>query len=201
MRLSGRGHGNLDNLKILMMSLYQKALPDHVKGTNLIALDRGYLGADVIAYLMDCGLVVIGTHQRKKDFPFTFGKELTPSQLEGRRLISESGAKSTYWARQKRRTERRSATVHALAYRMGVGRVATLFTTKPDVNMGRFVYVERRGVLPISGRNATIESFMNDNVTELTGGQGAWNGMCSGLLRGLSQALSRPSSSRFAKMT
>ena len=47
----------------------------------------------------------------------------------------------TYWAKY---FDKHTETLYkALAYRSGRGRVATLFTTYPDVNEGRFIYLKK----------------------------------------------------------
>lgn len=63
--------------------------------------------------------------------------------------------------------------MRALAYRMGNGRVATLLTTSADIDMGSFVYVEKRWKSDdIVERDADISRHLQENVIELTAGQG-----------------------------
>lgn len=168
-RLSGREESKLQTLQILMRVLFGVEHHDRVRGRNIAALDRGYLNSKLIRYLMTCGLTVIGTHPRVKGFPFTFGSDQTEAQRRGRRVIDELGCKSVYWA-EKRAKDGRSR-IRALAYRMGNGRVATLLTTSNDIDMGAFVYVEKR-VKMVTDRDPKIARHLQSNVVELTAGQG-----------------------------
>lgn len=113
-------------------------LPERISARNWVALDRGYLNLPVIVFLVKCGLVVIGTHKRMRWYPFTFGEGLTEAQRRGRQFIKEVGLKSIYWAQCK--TRECGTRLFALAYRMGCGRVATLITSNPDVQLGRYFF-------------------------------------------------------------
>ena len=140
-RLSGRKESTLQTIQILLLALTGETLPDCVQFPNLIALDRGYLaGAKTVSWLCSIGARIVVTHQRISSFLFTFGDERTEQQLSNRRQEAEVGAKSVYWAAKTIEGVRCSA----LAYRMGCNRVATVFTSTPDIDMGRFVYTESR---------------------------------------------------------
>ena len=73
MRLLGRGENYQDVVKILMMWMHNKSLPEHVQGKHLLALDRGYLNQALTEFLLGQGFDLIGTHKRTKWYPFTFG--------------------------------------------------------------------------------------------------------------------------------
>lgn len=170
-RLSGREESKLQTIQIILRVIFGVEHHDRVRGRNIAALDRGYLQQTLILYLIACGLTVIGTHPRVKGFPFTFGSDRTETQRRGRRIVEEIGCKSIYWAQKKSRDGR--GRIRALAYRMGNGRVATLLTTSVDVDMGSFLYVEKRSKSSdIVERDAEISRHLQDNVLELTSAQG-----------------------------
>ena len=73
MRLLGKAESFADVVRMLLMSLNSVQLPEQVKGSNLICLDRGYLGPSLIEYLLRCGFQLLGTHKGMKSFPFVFG--------------------------------------------------------------------------------------------------------------------------------
>ena len=167
-RLSGREESNLQTVKILLMGLTGEVLPERVRVQNLFAMDRGYLVPSVLHWLSECGAKVIGTTQRRRYFPFTFGKDLIENQRNDRTVIQESGALGVYWAQRKSRSS--GARMLALAFRMGCGRVVTLLTTIPDVQIGSFVYVEKRLVLP--SYSTEMADYISKHVTPLTSSQG-----------------------------
>ena len=110
-----------------------------------MALDRGYFrNQAIVDYLVGCGFEIFGTTQRVAAFPFFFGDAKAVAADSNHRKIEEEGALSIYWAHRKSRLNGKK--IHALAYRMGVKRVATVITSRPDINLGKFVYVEKRPV-------------------------------------------------------
>lgn len=169
-RLSGRGEGALQTVQIIMQQLFGVQLHDRVRGRNHVYLDRGYIEAGLLLFFLRCGLTVLGTHKRVRSFPFTFGDDRTAAQRRGRRFVDEVGAKSVYWA-QRRALDGRGI-LRALAYRMGNGRVATLITTDPTVDMGAFVYVPKRIKSTGGVRHIKISAHLQANVDEVTCGQG-----------------------------
>ena len=160
--VANRGETALDVTQILMMSLTNKVLPHQAKGSNIIAMDRGYWNRDLIEYLSCNGFQLIGTHKRTKQFPFTFGN-CSPTSCQ--REISEIGAKSIYWESKKVG----STCIYAGAYRDGKGNVATLFTTIKDMSLYSFRYIPKRGNCIIV---LSIVLEMNRRVKQLTTGQG-----------------------------
>lgn len=167
-RLSGRQESSLQTVQILLMALTSSNLPDRVQCSNLFALDRGYLFPSVLHWLTSCGAQIIGTTQRRRFFPFTFGADLSHQQRQGRTFIEEKGALGAYWSqRQNRMTGTRML---ALAFRMGCGRVATLFTTIPDIDIGKFCYTEKRVKLPTISED--LLEFISERLIPLTSAQG-----------------------------
>ncbi len=176
-RISGRGESDVDTIKILCRNLFNKQLSEHVQSSNLFAMDHGYLSKSMIEYIDSIGGNIIGTHKRVQTYPFTFGYQ----KVMGNRVnIEEQGAKMVYWATKNNKTTGKKH--KALAYRSGKDHVATVFTTSPDINIGGFIYILKKNT-KIPQIPPKIRKWMNDNVKELTFGQGGseWHFIRSGL--------------------
>jgi hypothetical protein len=91
---------------------------------DLICLDRGYMGPSLIAFLLNAGFTVLGTHKRVNSFPYTFGEA---RNRHTSKVIEEKGCKSLYVAKKKFGDQH----LFAVAYRSGKGRVATLVCSEP----------------------------------------------------------------------
>ena len=76
------------------------SLPTKVDlGGSLVAIDRGYMGPEMISYLVDtAGAYIVGTHKRIGSFPFTFGDK-TPKFSQ--KYIAE---KVSYFLRGNKRS-------------------------------------------------------------------------------------------------
>ena len=196
-RLSGRGESLYETVKIIMGILLQKRLPEHCRMKNLIALDRGYLKADLISFLSKSGATIIGTHQRIPSFPFNHGTDLTDAQKRGRWIVSAIGAKSLYVATRSTRGTGHTSKHHAIAYRMGNGRAACLYTNMPDVDIIKFIYVQKRGPSRITDRAPELLEWLDAHVVEVTGGQG---GMEWHILRAAAGTITSTVASIFLKL-
>ena len=152
--IAGPGESALDVAKIVMMHLTNCQLPEQVKGRNIIAMDRGYWGPEMIGYMSNCGFQLIGTHKRIKSYPFTFGEK---RPKPGQKHIKEKGAKGVYWAEKKQH----GVDTYALAYRDGKGHVATLFTTIRDTPLYAFQYIWKvEKIAANESRDISIEREM-----------------------------------------
>jgi hypothetical protein len=119
----------LDCVTILQRALSGASIERNIFLRNVMAFwDRGYGGPDGVVNResLKRGLAITGTSKRTMSFPFTFG-----SQAPGpkRKLISEKGTKSVYWARKKYNDGQVEKNQYALAYRNGTGRVVLMQTT------------------------------------------------------------------------
>lgn len=160
-----------------MLRLSKKALEKDVHLTNLVALDRGYLGPALIEWLLEHGLQLIGTHKRIMSFPFTFGDNRKGSTCQ--KLIEEKGSQSLYLAEAKIA----GVPVKALAYRSGRGTVACMFTSMTDIGVGAFVYNSKR-VGPVApDPECALTEHLQTHTDQQTSAQGGsdWHLLRGGL--------------------
>lgn len=163
--LSIGSESSLMTTKILMMNLLNVALPEQVKGKNIVAMDRGYWSTELVEYLSGAGFQLVGTYKRTQSSAFTFGDVSRRNQNQ--QYIPEIGCKTVYWAKKKVG----QVNSYALAYRDGNGHVTTLFTTIRDIPLYTFHYIRKKDAV-ISHRSPQISNEMNKCVEELTHGQG-----------------------------
>jgi hypothetical protein len=93
--IARRGETPLHVTQILFMNLTDHQLPAHVSGRNILAMDRGYWGKELIEYLSPCGFQLLGTHNVSAHFHSHLA-ELELDRTKG----SKEGAKSVYWAQK-----------------------------------------------------------------------------------------------------
>lgn len=72
LRLMRKGETLTQVVQTLFKWMQNVDLDDQVKGTTIVALDRGYLNKTLIKWLLQCGFEIIGTHPRAKGFAFFF---------------------------------------------------------------------------------------------------------------------------------
>lgn len=129
-------------MKLLQRSLCGAATESRIKLPGIVhALDRGYQSIAVSQHIHNVGGKIVGTHKRTGNFPFTYGKKAGKDQRE----IAEKGVKTAYWASKKlpavKATDTAAGTAYALAYRSGLGKVATCYTTDRAFGPGRWSYI------------------------------------------------------------
>ena len=187
--IARRGETPLHISQILFMNLMNCQLPAQVFGRNIVAMDRGYWGKELIEYLSSCGFQLIGTHKRVGSFPFTFGKKSRVHR--GQKTIAEEGAKSVYWAHKMIAGKN----AYALTYRDGKGHAANLFTTIQNTQLYTFEYVPKRGGTIY--RSFSLQSEIDNRVVELTQGQGGveWH-----IIRASSGSITSTVASKFIRL-
>ena len=100
------------------MSLDHQRLEKNLELKQIFACDRGYSSKELTEFLIDSKLTLIGTTKRHLHSPFTFGEQAWVGKQQ--KVIGETGAMNAYWA------STRDASLDAVAYRNGTGRVALL---------------------------------------------------------------------------
>ena len=84
-RIAGRGETDIDTIEILTRHLFNKQLSQHIKATNLFAMDHGYLSKSMIDYLSQIGC-----------------------NMGNRIRIEEHCSKMVYWAEKNRQKFRKT---------------------------------------------------------------------------------------------
>jgi hypothetical protein len=141
--ISSRGETTEDCVKILLRSLCGASSESQTDVPNIVAYDRGYggPGGSIHDSVISYGCDTLGTAQRNRSFPLTFGQ--TP--VEGQFNIAEAGSQAVYWVARRptsfaANTDKRQ---YGMAWRTGLGRVVLGQTTSPMAKPGRYSIVTK----------------------------------------------------------
>jgi hypothetical protein len=185
--IASRCESTKDCIQILLQSLSGAPVDARTEVRNLCAWDRGYGGPggaiNEMALSYRCDL--LGTSQRTRSFPFTFGQEGGPYQ----KVIAEDGTQDAYWVKKNKSSSVAASEkpVYGMAYQTGLSKVVLCHTSLPVAGPGKFsfVSVSKKDVAPPPTEDPGFDKF-EQIVVQLTCGQRSpeWFLMSTGTVAG-----------------
>jgi hypothetical protein len=169
---ASRGESTKDCIRILLQSLSGASVDARTEVRNLCAWDRGYggPGGAINKMVLSYGCDLLGTLQRTRSFPFTFGREGGPNQ----KVIAEDSTQDVYWVKKDKSSSVAASEkpVYGMAYQTGLSKVVLCHTSLPVAGPGKFsfVSVSKKDVAPPPTEDPGYDKFEQNDV-QLTCGQ------------------------------
>jgi hypothetical protein len=172
--IASRGESTQECVQILLRSLSGASVDSKTEVRNLCAWDRGYggPGGSINEMALNYGCDLLGTSQRTRSFPFTFGRDAGPGQT----VISEDGTQDIYWVKRNKAKATSifaaAKPIYGMAYRTGLSKVVLCHTSLPIAGPGKFsfVTVSKHDVAPAPSEDIGCIDF-EKRVVQLTSGQ------------------------------
>lgn len=136
MRVSAMNESLDATVKTLITNLYRTTSDEEIRGSNLVAMDRGYWSESLADWMIRRDFQVVGTHKRSFQAPFVYDFS---KKAEWQRSVAKSGTRSLDVAKRNIG----SRTLWAMAYRSGKGNVALMYFSMHRYGPRDWCYIEK----------------------------------------------------------